>query len=81
MKMIMIDTEKTGKKIKEMCLEKGLKVKDVQRELGLKTPQAVYKWFSGKTKTIPSIDNLVMLGILLECHIEEMIDFKEIENN
>jgi len=77
MKLIAIDTVKTGKKIQQMCREKGYTVKVIQRELGLKTPQAVYKWFSGNNKTIPSIENLVMLGILLECHVEDLLAYME----
>ncbi|MCR4618762.1 MAG: helix-turn-helix domain-containing protein [Lachnospiraceae bacterium] len=79
MKMITIDTEKTGKRIQQMCREKGLTVSFIQRELCFKSPQAVYRWFS--CKTIPSIDSLVLLANLLDCHIEDLLAYKVIDSS
>lgn len=78
MKMKVIDTMLTSKHIKEMCAEKGLKATDIQRELQLGTVQCVYKWFSETSSTIPSLDNLVLLGSLLDCYIDDMLVTKEL---
>ena len=77
MKMKVIDTMLTSKHIKEMCAEKGLKATDIQRELQLGTVQCVYKWFLETSSTIPSLDNLVLLGSLLDCYIDDMLVTKE----
>lgn len=78
MEMKIIDTVSTGQRIKQMCKEKGLKATDIQKELQLGTVQCVYKWFSEKSNTIPSLDNLVLLSILLDCYIDDMLVLKEV---
>ncbi|MCR4611817.1 MAG: helix-turn-helix transcriptional regulator [Lachnospiraceae bacterium] len=78
MKYRVIDPVLTGKKIQQMCRDKGLKVKDIQEALQLESLQSVYKWFSEKSSTIPSIDHLVMLAMLLDCSIEDMLVLKEV---
>lgn len=78
MKMRVINPVLTGKRIQKMCKEKGLKVSDIQNALQLSSSQSIYKWFSEKSTCIPSIDHLVMLGILLECYIDDMLVLTEI---
>jgi len=78
MKMKVIDPVLTGKRIQKMCKEKGIKVSDIQNALQLSSSQSIYKWFSEKSTSIPSIDHLVMLGILLECNIDDMLVLTEI---
>ena len=78
MKMKVIDAVLTGKRIQKMCRDKGLKVTDIQYALQLGSSQSVYKWFSEKSSSIPSLDHLVMLGILLDCYIDDMLVLKDI---
>jgi len=78
MKMKVIDPVLTGKRIQKMCKEKGIKVSDIQNALQLSSSQSIYKWFSEKSTSIPSIDHLVMLGTLLECNIDDMLVLTEI---
>ena len=63
--------KKTGAKIKTLCQERHITVKDIHRELCISAPQSVYAWFTGKT--LPSLDNMYCLSKLLNIHIEDMI--------
>ncbi|MBO5176687.1 MAG: helix-turn-helix domain-containing protein [Lachnospiraceae bacterium] len=72
MQLRQIDMKKTGNKIKKLCKEKKITVKNIQKELGIGAFQSVYDWFSGKT--LPSLDNLFYLSILLKVHMEDMIE-------
>lgn len=49
----------------------GVTVREIQEELGLESPQAVYKWLNGKA--IPSTENLLILSRLLNVPMEDMI--------
>ena len=60
MYLSQIDMKRTGAKIKKLCKEKGITVKDIQKELCIGAFQTVYDWFSGKS--LPSVDNLFYLG-------------------
>lgn len=66
-----IDVKRTGKKMKEICSQKGITVKTIQRELYIGSFQSVYAWFSGKT--MPSLDNMYRLSRLLEVPMETLI--------
>lgn len=79
MKIKVIDAIQTGKKIKKMCKEAGLSVKDIKRALMLTTPQSIYKWFSDKSTSIPSLDHLVILASLLDCYIDDLLVLREIQ--
>lgn len=68
---ISISQEKTGKRIRQMTAEKGYSVKDIQKAMGFENPQAVYKWMSGKS--LPSLDNLVILSRILNTSIESIL--------
>ena len=65
-----IDCTKTGKNIKNLCLEKGFIVNDLVYFLGV-TPISVYNWFSGKK--IPSIDHMVEIADLLGVAIDDLV--------
>lgn len=68
---ISIHPEETGKKIKNLIRQKGYTVRDVQQAMGFENPQAVYKWLSGRS--LPSIDNLLVLSVILHTRIEEIL--------
>ena len=61
--MVKISKEETGKRIRRLLAESGITVRDVQEELELDSPQSVYTWLKGKA--IPSLDNLLVLGLSL----------------
>ena len=67
----VIDTVKTGKRIKRIMKEKGFMVKDIQVYLGLGTPQAIYHWFRGKS--MPTLDNLYALSELFRMPVDGLL--------
>lgn len=52
-------------------MRSGYTVRDVQRLMGFNNPQAIYKWLSGKS--LPSIDNFVILSRLLHTSIDNLL--------
>ena len=68
---LSIRQKETGNQIKRLLKENGYTVKDVQNAMGFENPQAVYKWLSGRT--LPSLDNLVILSKMLHHSIEEIL--------
>ena len=69
--MPTIDMVATGRNIMRLRENAGLTVKDIQDILGFATPQAIYKWQHGTA--MPTIDNLVVLAMLFNVHIDEII--------
>ena len=69
--MCVVDQEKTGLRIQELCRENGITVKMIQTKLGLKCPQAVYRWFYGKS--LPTIEHLYTIAYMLKMPIDELI--------
>lgn len=68
---LSIRPDETGSRIKKLLVENGYTVKDVQGAMGFENPQAIYKWISGKS--LPSLDNFVILSRLLHTHIEDIL--------
>ena len=74
MKKTMIDQIATGKRIKQLCREMGVPPRDIMEEMGFTSTVPVYKWFSGKS--LPSIDNLIILERLLDVRQEDILVMK-----
>lgn len=70
-KLPQIDMVKTGKNIERLCKMRGISVKNLQEYFGFSSPQAIYKWQWGKS--LPSIDNLVILSHLFDTPIEQIL--------
>ena len=70
----VIDLKATGEKIKQLRIFKNFSVHDLQVLLGFEYPQAIYLWESGKT--LPSIENLIILSQIFEIGILEIIILK-----
>ena len=66
-----ISLAKTGENITRLMEEAGLSVKEVQEAFGFESPQAIYKWKRGET--LPSIDNLVALAVLLHTTVDKIV--------
>lgn len=71
----MIDIEATGANIRRLRKERGIKVKDVQDILGMANPTSIYIWENGRS--IPSIDNLVILARILNVKLDDIVAIKE----
>lgn len=67
----VIDLPATGAKIKYLRKLNGFSVREVQAVFGFEYPQAIYAWESGKT--LPSVDNLLILSELFRAEISEII--------
>ena len=78
MSIKVIDTAATCKNIGEIMEKRGVTPKQVQNALQLESVQAVYKWLSPNSKTMPSLDSLVQLADFLECSMEELIVLNEV---
>lgn len=68
---MLIKSKETGDRIRQLITENGYTVRDVQEVMGFENPQAVYKWLSGKS--LPSLDNLLILSKLLNKTMEEIL--------
>lgn len=67
----VIDPVATGQNILRLRKEKGLTVKDLQNWFCFDAPRAIYKWQKGET--LPTVDNLFALSILLEVPMEQIL--------
>ena len=74
-----IDLEATGRQIVRLRKEKGLTVRDMQSYFGFDAPQAIYKWQKGLT--LPSVDNLFALSVLLEVPMDRILVRSETKVN
>lgn len=68
---LSIKQKATGSKISELFKKNGYTVRDVQEVMGFENPQAVYKWIHGKS--LPSVDNLLILSKILHTSIEDIL--------
>ena len=71
----VIDLQGTGRNIAALRSQRGMSVKDLQRELGFATPQAIYKWQHGDT--LPTVDNLLILSALFGVSINSILVVRE----
>lgn len=67
----VIDPVATGENIIRLRKARGLTVRDLQRWFGFEEPQAIYKWQKGQS--LPSVDNLYALGVLLEVPMDQIL--------
>ncbi len=66
-----LDMKATGEKIKMLRKEHNLTVEAISEYMGFESPQAVYKWQSGKS--FPTVDNLFALSRLFDVPIEDIL--------
>ena len=73
----VVDLKATGAQIKSLRIGCGYTVHDIQTIFGFEYPQAVYAWEKGKS--IPTIDNLLVLAHLFDVAVEEIVVQRMIE--
>ena len=66
-----IDKVGTGKNIKMYMDHVGLTARELQKYLRLGSVQSIYHWMEGKS--LPSVDNLFALSILLGVTLDDLI--------
>ncbi len=77
MRIPVIDLPATCKNLRRIFDEKGYTISEIREEIGLESAQAVYKWFSGKS--LPSIDNLIIISDRLGIPLDDIIIKKYID--
>ena len=78
-KRTVIDITATSKLLKNMRIQNGYSVKQLQEIFGFETPVAVYAWENEKCKNIPCIENFDVLSKLYKCHVEDLYVLKQVE--
>lgn len=73
----VVDLTATGNKIKSLRKQNGYTVRDIQDVFGFEYPQAVYAWEQGKS--VPTIDNLLVLSRLFDATIEQIVVTRLVE--
>ena len=66
-----LDLQATGARIRELRMQKHLRVEDISTFMGFDSPVSVYKWQRGDS--LPTVDNLYALSRLLETTIENIL--------
>lgn len=68
---VSLDMLMTGQVLRNLIRKRGYTIAEIQRELQLSCPQPIYRWMRGQT--MPSIDNLYKLSVLLKVHMEDLV--------
>ncbi len=71
MNIPVIDMARTGANIANLRRAAGLSVHDLQIAFGFNSPQAIYKWQTGRA--LPTVDNLIVLASLLKVRIDDIL--------
>lgn len=74
--MLVINVEKTGKRIQANMKRAGFTVEELQKELNLAVPQSIYHWINGRN--LPTIDNLLIMSRLFECKIDDLLVVEQV---
>ena len=73
----VINVEETSRKLKALREQKGISVGKLQKLFEFNYQQAIYNWENPNDKTLPCLDNLVVLAKLYKVSIDELIIIKE----
>ena len=73
----VIDVPATSKNLKALRESLGIAVSEIQKMFGMENPQSVYNWENPERKTLPCIDNLVLLAEIYKVTLDELIVIKE----
>lgn len=72
----VVDIDKTGNNINNKIKESNYKLNEIAEILGV-TEIAIYKWCEGKS--LPKIDNLIILADIFKCEIQDLLITKKVE--
>ena len=70
----VIDMAATGSRLRSLIRESGRSVSEVAALLGLSNISTLYKWLRGDT--LPAIDNMLALSMLLGVSINDFLAVK-----
>lgn len=77
-KRTVVDIPATSSLLKNLRIQNGYTVKQLQEIFGFETPVAIYAWENEKSKNIPCIENFDVLSKLYKCHVEDLYVLKEV---
>ena len=78
-KIRKISKKQTGMQIRQMMIDRGITVTQIQNWLEIDSCQAVYKWLHGVN--LPSVSHLNGLSQLLGVKIDEILVVEEEEDD
>ena len=73
----VIDVTATSKNLKSLREGRGITVSEIQKMFGMENPQSIYNWENPERKTLPCIDNLVLLAEIYKVTLDELIVIME----
>ena len=71
--------KQTGMQIRQMMIDRGITVTQIQNWLEIDSCQAVYKWLHGVN--LPSVSHLNGLSQILDVKIDEILVVEEEKDN
>ena len=69
----IINIEETSLRLKALREQNNVSLNTLQKLFSFNYPQAIYKWENPKDKTLPCLDNLIVLAKLYKVPIDELI--------
>ena len=78
-KIRKISKKQTGMQIRQMIIDRGITVTQIQNWLEIDSCQAVYKWLHGVN--LPSVSHLNGLSQILDVKIDEILAVEEEKDN
>ena len=78
-KIRKISKKQTGMQIRQMMIDRGITVTQLQNWLEIDSCQAVYKWLHGVN--LPSVSHLHGLSQILDVKIDEILAVEEEEDD
>ena len=70
-----INMVETGRNIRRLRKARGITIRELQEFFGFDSPRAIYKWQKGET--LPSVDNLFALGVILNAPLESILSARK----
>ncbi len=74
----VINIEETSLRLKALREKNNVSMNTLQKLFSFNYPQAIYKWENPKDKTLPCLDNLIVLAKLYSVSIDELIVTKNV---
>ena len=68
---VLINREKTGKRISKLMREHKMTACDVAEAVGNITEKGIYKWTAGAV--LPNLEQLLILSYLFDCDIIDIV--------
>ena len=65
----------TGQRIKELRIQNGYTVAQLQEKFGFENPNAIYKWQKGIS--LPTVDNLLALSVWLHTSMNDILVYDQ----